>query len=436
MNAYVIAFILINSVLLISLPRRFAPLPLVIGVCYMTFSYSIEVGPFNFTVIRILVAFGFLRAIMRRELNDFKLNEIDWLMVIWAVWAIISGLFHKETGSAIIFRLGLVYNTCGIYFLLRIFIKSNEEVISLLKILVFMLAPLAIEMIIEKVTGRNLFYILGGAPQFSVVREGKIRAQGPFAHSILAGTIGAVTLPLMVGLYRQYRMLSLIGILVCIVMVYASGSSGPVFAAMAGIGALFMWSFRMRMRLVRWMAVLGYIFLDLVMQAPAYYIIARVDAVGGSTGYHRAKLIESAIDHLSEWWIAGTDYTRDWMVTGVSWSPDHTDITNHYLQLGVWGGLPLMLLFIAILSKGFSFIGKAIHRLANEQVENKFILWAIGCSLFSYMAICISVSLFDQSFVFLYLTLAIIGSIESANRHVIAADNFNADEQQPAVSHS
>ena len=82
------------------------------------------------------------------------------------------------------------------------------------------------------------------------------------------------------------------------------------------------------------------ILLDLVMKAPAYYIIARADIIGGSTGWHRAALIDSAIRHLNEWWLIGTDYTRNWMVTGVSWSADNTDITNHYLYLGVLGGLP------------------------------------------------------------------------------------------------
>lgn len=183
-----------------------------------------------------------------------------------------------------------------------------------------------------------------------------------------------------------------------------------------------MWRYRHRMRLLRWMAVLGYFTLALVMKAPVYYLIARIDISGGSTGWHRARLIESAFEHLDEWWLAGTDYTRHWMPTGVSWSPNHADITNQYLKFGVVGGLPLMLLFIAILSLGFSFVGQALQRASHLPRETQFVIWALGASLAAHAATCISVSFFDQSFVFLYLTLAAISTVYSFDFDHLASD--------------
>ena len=89
------------------------------------------------------------------------------------------------------------------------------------------------------------------------------------------------------------------------------------------------------------------------MKAPAYYLLARIDLTGSSTSWHRAALIDMALGHLSEWWAFGTDHTRHWMPYGVPWSDNHSDITNYYISMGVNGGLPLMLLFIAILAKAF-----------------------------------------------------------------------------------
>jgi hypothetical protein len=215
----------------------------------------------------------------------------------------------------------------------------------------------------------------------------------------------------MVGLWKQNRKAAVAGLAACLSMAFASASSGPVLSALAGIGALLMWPYRQRMKIVRWVGVLGYIALDLVMKAPAYYLIARIDVASGSTGWHRARLIEASIEHISEWWVGGTDYTLHWMPTGVSWNPDHTDITNHYLHLGVIGGLPLTLLFIAILAKGFSFVGQTLRQSDDLPVESRFFLWAIGASLFAQAATCISVAYFDQSFIFLYLILAAIGSL-------------------------
>jgi hypothetical protein len=414
MNGIAITFTLLSAIALLMLPRRWAPLPLLVGTCYMTLGQGIEIGPFTFTVIRILVLVGIARIFLRGERVAGSYNTLDKLMVAWAAWALISSIYHNDPSGALVFRLGMVYNACGIYFLLRVFCASTDDVAGLCRVTAILLVPLAVEMLYETLGSHNLFSILGRVSEIPVMREGKIRAQGPFAHSILAGTIGAVCLPLVISLWNKHRREAVLGISACAVMIYTSSSSGPVMSALAALGALWMWSFRDRMRIVRWLALFGYIGLDLVMKAPAYFIIGRVDVVGGSTGWHRARLIESAFQHLNEWWLGGTDFTRHWMPTGVSWSADHTDITNHYLQMGVLGGLPLMILFIAILVKGFSAVGETLRHMSNKRSESQFMIWALGASLFAHAATFVSVSYFDQSFLFIYLTLALISSAQSS----------------------
>lgn len=379
----------------------------------MTLGQGIEMGPFHFTIIRLLAAVGLVRVIIRGERFEGKMNGLDWLMLVWAGWAVLSSVFHNFPSEALVYRLGLVYNTCGIYFLLRIFCQSLDDAVMLCRITAFLLVPIAVEMVMEQISGNNLFAVFGGVSEFSQIREGRIRSQGPFAHPILAGTVGAVCLPLMIGMWRLYRKEALMGIATCCTIVFTSASSGPLMSSVAGIGALMMWHYRHQMRIVRWLAVFCYIGLDLIMKAPAYYLLGRIDLTGGSTGYHRAALIEAAIRHLNEWWLAGTDYTRHWMPTGVSWSPDHTDITNHYLGMGVLGGVPLMFLFIVVLAKGFFFVGRTLRHATDLQPQYHFMTWALGASLFAHAATFISVSYFDQSFVFIYLTLAAISSAKS-----------------------
>jgi hypothetical protein len=379
----------------------------------MTLGQGIKIGPFHFTVIRILIAAGVVRVFARGEWLAGGMNALDRLMAVWAAWALLSSIFHGDVSEALVFRLGLVYNACGVYYLLRVFCQSLDDVLGLCRVTTILLVPVAAEMLYEKLFQHNLFSALGAVADSPEVREGRIRASGPFTNPILAGTVGAVCLPLVIALWKFHRKEAAMGIGACSIMILVSSSSGPILSAIAAIGALFMWHYRDRMRLVRWLAVFGYIGLDLVMKAPAYYLIGRIDLTGGSTGWHRARLIESALQHLHEWWLAGTDHTRHWMPTGVSWSPEHTDITNHYLQLGVIGGLPLMLLFIAILAKAFSFVGQTLRNGLDLPFEYQFMLWALGASLFAHAATMISVSYFDQSFVFIYLTLALIGSARS-----------------------
>ena len=334
-------------------------------------------------------------------------------MLVWAMVGVFSSLFHKDPTGALIYRLGLVYDACGIYFLFRIYWQSIDDLVDLCRVTALILVPVAAEMLYEKLTAHNVFSLLGGVSSIPCIRDGKIRANGPFAHAILAGTIGAVCLPLMIGLWEKHRNNAVIGIVACLAIIIASTSSGPIMSALFAITALYMWRYRDRMRPVRWLAVFAYIGLDVIMKDPAYFILARIDLTGSSTGWYRARLMQSAIEHLSEWWLAGTDYTRHWMPTVVSWSPDHTDITNHYLQMGVWGGLPLMLLFIAIMVQGFTFVGQTLGQMPELPPQPRFMIWTLGASLFAHATTFISVSYFDQSFVFLYLTLAAIGSARS-----------------------
>jgi hypothetical protein len=212
----------------------------------------------------------------------------------------------------------------------------------------------------------------------------------------------------MIGLWKQHRKAAIAGMTACGVMVLASASTGPIMSSVFAITALLMWPLRHQMRLIRWLAVAAYIALELLMNAPAYYIITYIDFTGSSTSWHRAALIEAALTHLPEWWFAGTDYTRHWVAYGVGWSANHIDITNYYVRMGVDGGLPLMFLFVAILAKGFAFVGKAMRQASDVAPASRFIIWALGASLFSHAASFISVSYFDQSFLFLYLSLAAI----------------------------
>lgn len=215
----------------------------------------------------------------------------------------------------------------------------------------------------------------------------------------------------------------------CSSMIITSFSSGPIMSALFAIGALLMWKWRDYMRIVRWLAVFGYLGLNLIMNAPAYYLIARINPTGSSTSWHRAALIDAAIEHFSDWWVAGTDVTRHWMPYGVIWSEDHADITNHYLVMGVAGGLPLMLLFIGVLTLGYSFVGQML-KISQLSLKSRFMTWAFGAALFAHSVTFVSISYFDQSFVFLYLTLAIIGStrsnaVQKGSRAAVRSDLFH-----------
>lgn len=401
-------FVFICAALVYSQPRQRAILSFLIGAAYMTQAQELEVGPLHFSATRILVGAGFLRVMMKRESLPGALLPVDKALITWGVVAIVSFIFHEQ--GAFVYRLGLVYNDLGIYFLLRVLVQDKKDVLNLFKAIGLILLPLAVLMVLEKLTDRNYFSFLGGVAEHAVIRHGKVRAQGPFSHPILAGTAGAACIGMAIFALKLDRVKAVIGIASLMGLVYASGSSGPVMTVLSILFGMAMWRFRSHMKKLRAITVVMVIVLNFIMADPVYYLIAKIDITGGSTGWHRAALIESSINHLGEWWLGGTDVTRHWMPTGVVWNLKHTDITNHYLKMGVIGGLPLMFAFIAVLYYAFKSITQMLQ-LSKIGRDDQKLVWTLGATLFGHAAGFISVTYFDQSIVFLYLNLAMIASL-------------------------
>ena len=417
MNPIALIVFLICAAVLLIVPRKWAPAALLAGSIYMTLGQGIEIASIRLPVYRMMLLVGLLRVIIRGESLPGGFNLIDKMLIGWGCWNIFASFFHDPERAGIIFSCGTVFNLTMIYFLVRIWCTDLDEVREIVLFVAFLLVPIAIEMLMEKATGKNLFSVLGGVPENVSMREGKLRAQGPFLHAILAGTVGATCVPLFIGLLSRYRVAAIVGIVAGVVMTFASSSSGPVMSLLFGLGAVMLWRFRAHLRKMRIAAVITYLVLMVTMQQPPYYLISRIDISGGSTGWHRSFLIEQTFNHLSEWWLFGTDLTRHWMpMQGIADDPHHTDITNYYIGFGVAAGLPAMLAIIAILLIAFSWIGKILNAWGDVDPERSFMIFCFGAALFAHAATSISVAYFDQSMLFFWLTVAVISSIYSITR--------------------
>ena len=416
MNPLAIVFFLISAIALMAVPRKWAPIALLIGCCYMTMGQGINLGGINLPIYRMLLLVGVVRVKVKGERIEGELNTIDKLVIAWGAWVFVASFFHEwSPGSGPVYAAGYVFNLITIYLLMRIWCTDLRDVTGVIVMLAFLLFPIALEMLSEKVVKINQFSIFGGVPYSVTIREGKFRAQGPFRHAILAGTVGATCIPLFIGIWKRHRFAGMVGIASGLCMTVASASSGPAMSAMAGLGAVFMWRFRNLTKLARYTAIAGYFAFGIMTGEPGYYIMKRIDISGGSTGYHRARLIESSFEHLGEWWLFGTDYTRHWMATGVSFSPNHVDITNYYLVFGVTAGLLAMFLVIAMLIVAFRWVGVVARAHFDDSPTDSFLIWCLGAGLFAHATTSISVSYFDQSLVFFWMNVAIISSMYSGH---------------------
>jgi hypothetical protein len=311
MNAVGLAFLAIAATLMIVLPRRYASLPLIASAAYMTGGQLLDIAGANFTVPRLLIAVAVIRVFARGEKIAGGMQTVDVLVLLWALVLLGTSTFH--TDEAWLYRAGIVWTELGCYLLFRVFLSGEEDLVGAYKFICVALLPVALLMLLEKSSGHNPFALLGGVNEYSAIRDGQIRASGPFAHPILAGTVGATSVALGCAMWLRSRRWAIAGWLSGLAMVYASTSSGPVMMLFFFTAAMVFWPLRRHMAAVRILLISGLFALDALMKDPVYFLMARIDISGGSQGYYRSQLIRSSIQHFSEWWAAGTDYTRHWM---------------------------------------------------------------------------------------------------------------------------
>jgi hypothetical protein len=402
-NPFNVLVLVVLGALVMMLPRRQAAMPLLIAALYTTEMHVLEIGPAHFTTMRILVLLGFIRIWVRSEGFAHGFQAADKAIAGWAATLMITGLFHDE--GAMVFRSGMVWTEVGIYCLFRIFISNVEEVRSAMRFLCLAIVPLAGLMALESFTGNNLFAALGGVSETSISRAGNLRAGGPFDHPIFAGMVGACAVAWGLAFWRTSRLQSTIAVLAGVTIVFSAASSGPIMMTVFVLLGRLAWVLRRHMAMVRWVIALGIFLLDVVMHDPVYFLMARVDIAGGSQSYFRAALVQSALNHLPEWWLVGTDYTRHWMASGIHANATSTDITNHFLAMGVLGGFPLMLAFITVLVVSFGNVGRALHGGALSHAD-RALVWGLGALLFGFVMFFWSISIYVQTVALLYFTFA------------------------------
>jgi len=394
--------------------------------CFITLGQVISVASLHFTMFRIIIFFGLIRIIIRKEAFSIRLHTIDKILIAYVITSATAYiLLRSVSAEAFINQLGFIYNSLFLYILFRALIHDLDDIKIILKMLALVVIPLAVAMMIEKAAGRNLFSIFGGVPEFTVIREGRLRCQGAFSHPILAGTFGATSLPFMVALWfwdREKKWISGLGVMSATVITITSASSGPAVSYIMILVSMVMWRSRDHMRAVRWVILLGLIGLHLVMKAPVWALIGKVSEVIGGGGWHRTMLIDAAINHFGEWWLLGTDDTRHWMPTGIQWSEEHTDITNQFISVGIDGGLIALILFIAVILFCFKNIGIKLKEISSREFPIKFALWCMGVSLAGHLASFISVRYFDQIIVFWYLLLALITTVSMIPTEILIAN--------------
>jgi hypothetical protein len=419
----IVVAMLLAGALILFVPRKHVTTPVLAAALLIPMDQVLVLGPFHFPMLRLLIALGWVPMLLRKPLGkrifSGGFSGLDKAVILWASFTAIATVALWQDAAALNNQAGALYTVFGLYFLFRSFIRDEEDVRRVLRVLAYVSAVIAVIMILEHITHRNPYVLLAGSRAWTretlMVREGGLRALGPFQHPILAGTFGAVSLPLYIALWfrdRSARRSALVGVLASSTITIAAQSSTPLLAGAGAIFALCLWPLRKQMRLSRWGLVLVLTALHLVMKAPVWALIARIDVTGGSSSYHRYMLVDQCIRHFGDWWLLGVKETA-------SWGWDMWDLANQYVAVASTSGLMPLIFFVAILAFGFKYLGRA-RRAAEGKRQQELFIWAFCAALFANCVAFFGISYYDQTMVSWYLLLAMIWA---AARSVRAREN-------------
>jgi len=406
--------LLICGTLMFVLPRTRAVVPFLVAAILIPPDQVLLIGGMHFPTIRVLTLFALARILKSRfsertPLFSGGLNRLDLVVILLSLFSAINALLLWQELQALVAQVGELYSVFGVYFFLRFVTRDQEDMLFTIRTFAYIVAIVGVLMIYEQANSWNPYAFLGGSRSTvyatGIERDGHFRAMGSFAHPILAGTFGAVLVPLFVGLWLKdprHRASALIGIAGATAMTVACDSSTPLIAYIAGVFALCLWPARQYMRVIRWSIVITLICLHLVMKAPVWHLISRIDLTGGSSSYHRFMLVDGFIRHFGDWWLLGTKSNADW-----GWCM--WDQANQYVAVGQTSGLLPFLCFLTIITYGFGYVGRA-RRAPGIDKRTRLFLWAVGAALFANVVAFFGISYFDQTIVAWYALLGMIAA--------------------------
>jgi hypothetical protein len=417
MNALGASILAVILVTVLFAPRRWALVGMTAGILYLTQRQQVDVGGVNLYALRFVELAGFARVVLLREFSLDRLGTLDRVLIALHVYTF--SIFALRSNEPKTYELGMAVDALLSYLTFRALIDGAETLRWFLKALTVLVVPYGVLVAYETITFRNPFAAIGGVEMAlggdTWVRAGRLRAVGSFGHPSLMGTFGGAFLPLFIGLWfgARERVVAVTGAVACLALVWASNSGGPATCVAFALVGWMCWPLRRNMRVVRWALVSVFGVLALLMNAPVWYLLAKLGNLIGGDGWHRAELLNVAFQNVRAWGLAGMPMieTAGWLpytnnVTGA------VDMTNHFLVFGITAGLGSVFLLIYLLVEGYRHVGRALSvaRTMNDR-SMEYLYWAVGVTLTVHIGNWFAITYWDQTNLVWFMHLGLVGSL-------------------------
>lgn len=412
-----LAAIISCAVLLLPPARAFSIY--IITLLFYPVYLVVQLGTLDISLARIVVTVLLLRCLLNAELRaKFKWCRLDWWVTFGAIANLCIALAVWKMPMAQSFEnsSGYLMDTYFAYLTARLCLTDYKVVVTSVKWIAIALVPLAILGMIESYTGWGPYYkLVTYCPWRQVAepllseRSGFFRAIGPFSHPILFGAAFVMFLPMVYWLRHQggyWRVGSYIIAGILAIGALSSMSSGPVMMLIFTICFLLLERHKDYVKPILIFLAISCVLVEVLSNRTFYHVLASyADPIGGS-GWHRAKLIDMAIEHFSEWWLIGYgQQDPEWgAALGMSW----TDITNHYIIAGVKYGMLGVIALCGTLAVSVIMLVRQHKSTIDPLLRSWY--WAMGLIIVAFIISFNAFTLFGQASTLFYCILGFVGS--------------------------
>lgn len=370
----------------------------------------LQLGDFRLYAYRLCLfaLLPFTLSVLTR--GKVRLGLLDLLVVAAGFWMVGSMMYHEGFGKGLESGGVVAFDLVSAYLVGRCFLRSPGQLRRFLKSVFPGVAAVAIVFALESVGHVLLIRPVAGAifgtavegrgAVGAVVRNGLVRAFGPFPHPILGGLLVASFLPLYWLSFRGRT--GKLGAVAALAAFFTMSSAG-IMSLVLNIMSMITDRVVKTVREITWSSILWTalalgILVHFASQSGLFSVIIRYLTLDAGTGFYRLLIWEYGWAEVLRHPMLGIGFDN-WIRPSWMYSDS---VDAHWLALAMQHGLPvaLSILFVTVASIGLL----AARRAAFDPVDSR-VAAAVAFSLASMFLMMFTVTLWNNVNSWFYLLL-------------------------------
>lgn len=380
----------------------------------------IPIGPVAFSIPRLAALFLLLRLLLKGRHRKIKKNSIDILVIVIWLWVILATVIEGAEFSYTTQMIGWGLDTVLMYYVARMSFNDIDDLKEFYVWLGLTAITMCILGVIEATTSYSPYMGLTQLREWQWInkansyRLGLLRAKASTSVHIYFGMFMMMTAGMLWSIrkYVENNFRYKIVLISAFIAALTSMSSGPWLAC---VFIIIFAQFEKRTKYIKPILILMFIFaifLEISSNRHFYNLIDYL-ALNSGTAWYRTRLLEIAVNNINEYWLfgVGSNMPNHWaqQLDGRL----HIDIVNHFLMIGLYGGLPAMFMYIAVHVKIFKKAILARRKCTDEKLRS--LLFGMLATILALDISSMSVSLFGPPLLLSYILIGITVALSENN---------------------